>query len=531
MTLGRTRIFFALCFTATAIAWIALRPLHADLRIVVWAGTAFFILSLSPEVIYERILQASSAALKHRRIVFTLSAITVFLLLLLTATSVLRCYPNSADEYTFLYQAETMMKGRLWNAAHPLQGFFHSAHIVERGGRLFGEAPPGWPLALALFMSLGAPSCLVNPILGVLSIAGIYLVGERLYGERVGILSALLVASTSYFMLNSASYFSHTLASTLLLGYAYCAICAAQSRSARDHILAGVFFGLAFITRPTTSILFGAPLTVYLAAKEPDLKKRLAWYLAGAAPFLGLLLFSNYATTGSAFTLPQMLTHNIRWGASSDGLAQTYFYLRRLSACIPAVLLLLYVAYLPRFFKAPGHNIAALFFALSVIGSAFYLTPAGFQYGARYYYEAFPFMVLFVASAVFKEERYVQKSAGGKLLFFLLIFGVIASAPIQLGEISRAGTMIRKNSEMNRLVKEEKIDNAIVFVRTAPNGVHILDVIRNDPAFSGPVLYARDMGKSDEELLRFYPGRNGYIYSYDKAAGEGALTKMETHTL
>ena len=43
----------------------------------------------------------------------------------------------------YLYQADTLLAGRLSNAPHQLQPFFVTSHILERGGRLFGVFPPG----------------------------------------------------------------------------------------------------------------------------------------------------------------------------------------------------------------------------------------------------------------------------------------------------------------------------------------------------------------------------------------------------
>ena len=78
---------------------------------------------------------------------------------------VLEHFPNSGDEYGYLYQADTLLAGRFSNTPHPLQPFFMTSHILERGGRLFGVFPPGWPLIVAGAIRVGLPAWLLNPLL------------------------------------------------------------------------------------------------------------------------------------------------------------------------------------------------------------------------------------------------------------------------------------------------------------------------------------------------------------------------------
>ena len=67
-------------------------------------------------------------------------------------------------------------------------------------------------------MRAGVPTVVVNPLLGVLTLLLVFLVGRELYGPRVGILAMALTAICPFFVLNAASYFSHTLCGCLLLG-------------------------------------------------------------------------------------------------------------------------------------------------------------------------------------------------------------------------------------------------------------------------------------------------------------------------
>src|SRR5262249_17464423 len=48
---------------------------------------------------------------------------------------VLRAFPNSADEYGYIYGAETLLAGRLWNPLPLHHEFFSFLHIFEKDGK------------------------------------------------------------------------------------------------------------------------------------------------------------------------------------------------------------------------------------------------------------------------------------------------------------------------------------------------------------------------------------------------------------
>ena len=60
-----------------------------------------------------------------------------FALTSIYAHSVLQEFPNSADEYAYVFQADTFGAGRLWNPtlARPLQEFFQFNHVAQRDGK------------------------------------------------------------------------------------------------------------------------------------------------------------------------------------------------------------------------------------------------------------------------------------------------------------------------------------------------------------------------------------------------------------
>ena len=177
-----------------------------------------------------------------------LAGSAVFLITVAIGTLVLDRFPNSGDEYAYLYQADTMAAGRLSNPAPAEPDAFRFNYIVRRGDRVYGTFPPGWPVALALAARLHVPYWAVNPLCGALSLVLLWALGRELYGPRSGPLAAALLVSSGFFLFNAASFFSHTFCGLLLLAAAYSAV-VAHDRSTVAPLLTGFLIGWGVVTR------------------------------------------------------------------------------------------------------------------------------------------------------------------------------------------------------------------------------------------------------------------------------------------
>ena len=174
-------------------------------------------------VVYARCLQLADWWLARFRVTLFAVAAVVVALVVSINQFVLRDFPNSGDEYVYLYQAETLAHGQLVNAAPRQPQSFAFNYIAYDAGKAYGTFPVGWPLVLAGAVRLRMPTFLVNPILGTLSLMLVAGLGTRLHSARVGVLAALVVGATPFFLFNAASYFPHTLCGLLLLTAAYVA--------------------------------------------------------------------------------------------------------------------------------------------------------------------------------------------------------------------------------------------------------------------------------------------------------------------
>jgi len=120
----------------------------------------------------------------------------------------LRAFPNSADEYGYIYEAWTFLAGRLWNPLPPHHEFFSFLHIFEKDGKWVSAYTFGWSAQLALAGLLHLPYWLVCPITGAVLLLTLAKLAQRQNGALGAVLALLLIVPSPFFLFNAASYFN-----------------------------------------------------------------------------------------------------------------------------------------------------------------------------------------------------------------------------------------------------------------------------------------------------------------------------------
>ncbi|MBI2835875.1 MAG: glycosyltransferase family 39 protein, partial [Acidobacteria bacterium] len=213
--------------------------------------------------IYAACRALAATAGRHHRRFLAIGALTIIVSTSAIAYFVLLTFPNSGDEYSYLYQAQTLAAGRLWNAPHPLQSFFETNHIVECDHKLFGVFPPGWPLVLALMQVMRFPPWLVNPLLGAALFSAVFGLARRIDSEPAAVLAASMMALSNFFLMTSASYFSHTLCALLIvMSILFFVRLQEQDAGRWNAVAAGAALGFAVITRYYTPLLCVLPVAM-----------------------------------------------------------------------------------------------------------------------------------------------------------------------------------------------------------------------------------------------------------------------------
>jgi len=172
-------------------------------------------------------------------------------------------------------------------------------------GNIFGRAPfyraPAYPYFLGLTYAVFGHgyyiSRLIGTIIGALSCVIIYLLGSMLFSRKVGILAALLGCMYGMFL-----YFDTMLLTTnlevffCLLAFFYTAKWI-KTKINLHLILAGIFWGLASVTRPNFLIIIPAFVVfIFWHLKKLPLKERMKpiWLmLAGLLPLLLIVMLIN----------------------------------------------------------------------------------------------------------------------------------------------------------------------------------------------------------------------------------------------
>ena len=464
-----------------------------------------------------------------------------FLLIATFAYFVLMCFPNSADEYAYIFQSMTFRAGHLWNDTHPLQEFFNYIHIFAQDGKWVSRFPPGYPIVLAVADLLKIPLWLVNPILSSLVLWIFFIFTKKIHGVTVATIATLSLLFSSFFIMNGASFFSHMLALLFILLFYYHSVLFSDTGRWRYAVLAGIWIGFAFITRPYSAILMAIPLMLFFLFRQPNRTIiGTLFVIVGAIPFLTFLFYYNYEITGDPFTMvTQWLHPNEKIGFVNGhtwdrAIRYTILHLRDMLFWSSPFILFLLIGNI--FYVKNKNNgtysswiiLEFSIFTIMVIGYAFYYTYGGNQYGPRFYFEGYPFAIIAVTAMVFGEnEKFNKRIYISKVLYVIGFLIAVMLIPFHSWKEHK---VIYERTDLYRLSELNKLDNSIVIVSSSTGVVRPMppgDLIRNGISIDKNILYARDRGiKSYEKLHKFFPTKKIYRYTREKNSSQGRLIEL-----
>ena len=469
----------------------------------------------------------------HRAAHYAILIVLVTLIgTIMIAYLTLHGFANSGDEYVYLYQAETLSQGKLWNEAHPLDDFFLYSHIPQQEGISVGRFPPGWPLLLSIPFVLNVPPIWLNPIIAAVTLWLLYSFASRYYGHRVAFWGLISIAFTSFYLFNSASLFSHNACLLMVVGFIYSLYLRLEKGSSFYALLAGACLGMIVITRYYNAVLLMIPVLIYLFYQY-RLKCIPTLFLMGIGglPFLIFLFWYNYSITGNGF-LPvtvwaderEGLGFGVRGYTPIEGIEH---FIRRFFLFLywssPALFFLYFIFLfkkvrikVQRFFHPEDYYLLML-----IIGYYFYYHIGGNQYGPRFWFEGTPFVTLFVVKKVFD-----TKARWAWALFAAgLIYGIVKMPYI----IEREHRVVEERMDIYEKVRESRIANAVVLVSSYTGIIRPMgemDLVRNGLDYNASVIYAHDRGDRNKELREFYPERKFYKYLRDPDNVEGKIIPL-----
>jgi hypothetical protein len=446
--------------------------------------------------------------------------------------------PHVQDSISQVFHAKIFAQGHLTAPPPPEPEFFQFLQMIMKE-RWYSQYPPGHVLLLTPAMLLGLP-WVVNPLLGSLSILLLYLLGKELYTEQTGRLAALLGLASPFLLFMSSEFMNHATALCFFLLFLLFVARAIRSGRMRHGLIAGAALGWVILTRPYSGAALALPLLLYglvvLVRRGPSVWDAALGFAISLVLFLGILFGFNALTNGD----PLVFGFQALWGEQVNpgfgalnageahtpmkGITQTISTLNGLNK---------YLFEWP----LPSLLFAAILFASSrrllwdhlLLASAFSALAAYFFYwfhdwcfGPRFLYEAAGPLILLTARGILVFPDWSRDMLGTRethegttvrllgFVFVLVVIGFASNFPAHVRNYSNAywgvdGTTLE-------LVRGRGINRGIVFVPSAKFGSVFPS---NDPFMQRELIFARDLGEANKELLRHFPSLPTYRIQRD----------------
>jgi hypothetical protein len=473
---------------------------------------------------------------QRMKLCISVTVAAAMLLPVAVAYFVLDRFPNSGDEFCYLFSAHTFAGFRLWEAP-PILG----EHLIPFRTYIFdskwvSQSPPAWPMVLSTGLLLGIPPWMVNALLGGGVVVMLAAFCRRVGDQTAAVVAAAVFTLTPFYVMNAASYFPHVFSALLILSFCLCLLPDGDIVRGYKLVAAGAIVGLLAMTR-YFDVLPLIPASLLWLARQ----RRSAWprsiglLTAGFTPLLLLLMLYQYFITGSPFRSTYSIINTsevseIFVGLDPlrilDGVVVTAGRLVELALWTSPVLVIVYCCCLALKFRDRKLAFYDLVFPTFVLAFLVYATFGGNRYGPRFYFDAFPLMMVTMVSALpsitARLERPMDRAmlpiaSLACVLYFVGTWPLLLTA-FQLQVFSR--------QEPLRLVQQAVTGSAVVILDTSSSiGLHDFDLVRNPPAMDGAVLYARsdtDIGA----LRKAFPDRSIWRYSRRDFSQPGQLTPV-----
>ncbi|RJG41909.1 PA14 domain-containing protein [Motilimonas pumila] len=495
-----------------------------------------------------------------------LMALVATLAVAVISQFILYNFPNSADEYAYVFQAKNLAQGLVYSPIHPpnaqgewLQHYFYFVHIGETDGKYYGRFPFGYSLLLIPSVWIESLSqintyWLVNSLFAGFTVVLIFQFARRFFDLNTAIVACVMAVLCPWFLLTSGSYFSHT-TNAFFVGlflYLFCLSLEQKQQKLKQQYLlvAGCCFGFAVVIRfldPLPYLL--VILALYRFWHSPCQRawlKDIAWFALGGSIWAVLLFSYNYLLTGDALQTayeyynPQdQGTRFIFMVPTESGAVFDWsriYDVGWLKRTLPNTLLLLdwhiwvgCLCLLPlawyRHQSQPNNRLLLLaLLASPVLVITIYMLyggPPANQYGPRYFFSFFVPITLLAAACLTQAVR--QR--------WLVQVIVLLLAVVSVQQLYRHSAhfedKVFERTNLYRTIEAANIDNAVVVLKTGSGSMHQVDLPRNQLDFSDSVLITQhhdNMGP----LIRAYPERQFFFYHYRGAGQLGQLTPLLT---
>ena len=491
--------------------------------------------------------------------VVVLAAVFVFIVANLISWVCFRHIPHINDEIGYLFQAKIFGLGKLYVPSACGQGAFNFTHIINNG-RWYSQYPPGFPLILLPGLAAGVP-WIINPLLAALSIGLFYSLGKEIYGESEGRLAAVLGAISIWFLLTSSTMLSHTSSTLFFTIFLLFLFKSLKSPTLFNGLGAGLGLGFAFLIRPYNVIAVSIPLVLYfgfLTMKESGPRiKNFSGFLTILVISAACLLIYNQLTNGNPLKMGYIVkygdAHSVGFGHSGytgtphtpgrgaflvgKNLAAINYYL--FGWPLTSLLFLVPFVYpLNEGKKRSGKDLLLLTSFISLALGLFFYWGSSVIVGARMLFESLPLLLLMTARGILKTPAIlsslfprlsiagIKRGLAGVIgLWTIFAFGFTFPRWIKPPH-SRAYSESVTNDfrgvteKIHNTMTDLRLGESVIILKMLyspqpefPDGLWGSGFLFNDPLLRQKIIYARDRGVDNIELVRCYPERRVYLFA------------------
>lgn len=452
--------------------------------------------------------------------------------------------PHVNDTINQYIHAKFLAAGKIVETSHPLKEFFDSGWMIN-DGKWFSPYSPGHVLLLAAGHVVGLP-WVINPLVGALTLVALFALGKQLYGKNVAMGAVLLMCVSPFVVFMSSEYMNHSTALLFTVLFTHYFLLAEKTRRRHHALLAGAAFGMLFITRPYTALGIALPFIAWASCSlVKSLRRHIRVYVLMAAAFSLFVAFHawwNIKTTGD----PLVTAYQYLLGPEHmPGLGKKAFndsydledakkiLKMRLDSmnymlfdwAIPSLLLVV-LLFVTGCFTAADALLLGVYGGLLL--AYFFFQGRTEIFGPRYNYEASGSLILLTAVALSRLPRMLAMLKTAALeptvirgAALATVAGLVAYAfsdAIPWRYQQYGNHYWEGNYDYYEDILQNTQKPALVFIYTKPGskpywmGQHYFRVAFTlPPTPDSPVIFARDLGKRNTELMDYYPCRYAYM--------------------
>jgi len=492
-----------------------------------------------------RIARVAGLLLWSRRARYPLAA-AVFVCAAYLSTGPFQQWHNRRDEAAYLLQARTYAAG-MWARDEPTTvypitainengNFFLSVYEVVKGRKAVVFYSPTYPLFLAVGVVARVP-WLPNAACAAAAVLLGAAAARRLYGEKEAAAAAWLFASSPALVTKGGTYLSEIFFVTVFLCFVILYAKYRDGRSAAAAFALGLVWAFMFSARELSTLGATAPFVVaWLVSAFRKREYRKLFFCAGAVGGLLPLFVYNIFITGKPWLFPRFVSPFPQFSRESGDLVAVTFV--RFWELNTDGLGWPYLSLLPLVVCAVGRRRSRVDYlwlgvVLGTAAAFFPVNAFGIDFGTRYFVGA-AIALVFLGSRLLTlaEERRRGSTLASRLAAaapaVALVF-VIAGFAATLGTGARKGRgPLKKDDfwetpELRRALQQLDVHNAVIFVGPHPHGYSAMP---NSPRLDDDIIFARDQGRRNAELMALFPGRKYYRCHYPTFEEQGIIEEL-----